>query len=81
MQVRKKATVDEWTTLPSMVVLAQAAAMKSDVGVETAAGQTVLFVTNPATGNLNHLGKLIFIEDTVTIAQCEVAFLVAQSGD
>ena len=81
VQVRKKATVDEWTTLPSMVVLAQAAATKSDVGTETAAGQTVLAVTNPATGNLNHLGKLIFLEDTVTIGQCEVAFLTAQSGD
>jgi hypothetical protein len=81
VRVRKKATVDEWTTLPSMIVLAAVAATKSDVGAETAAGQTVLGVTNPATGNLNHLGKLIFIEDTVTIAQCEVAFLVSQSGD
>jgi len=79
--VRKKATVDCWTYLPSMLVLAQAAATKSDVKTETLAGQTVLAVTDPATGNLNHLGKQIFLEDTVTIAQCEVAFLVSQTGD
>jgi len=79
--VRKKATVNEWTALPSMNVLSQVAATKSDCSGTTAAGQTVVGVTNPATGNLNHLGKLIFIEDTVTIAQSEIAFLSAQSGD
>jgi len=81
VMVRKKATVNSWDLLPSMNVLSQVAATKSDCSGTTAAGQTVVGVTNPATGNLNHLGKLIFLEDTVTIAQSEIAFLVAQSGD
>jgi hypothetical protein len=81
IQVRKEATVDEWTTFMSCIGPSGMTAVKSDVGGETAAAETVLNVTNPATGGLDHLGKLIFLEDTVTIAQCEIAFLVAQSGD
>lgn len=81
VQVRKEATVDEWTDLVRFIGPTNAAATKSDMVGTNNAAATVLGVTNPATGNLDHLGKFIFIEDTATIAQCEVAFLVAQSGN
>ena len=83
VQVRKKATVNEWVDIHRFVTLANAAASKSDcVGTPAgAAAATTLGVTNPATGNLDHVGKFIFIEDTATIAQCEIAFLVSQSGN
>lgn len=81
VQVRKEAEVNEWTDLTRFIALAQAAATKSDFAAEEAAAQTELSVTNPATGHLNHVGKFIFLEDTVTIANCEIAFLVSQSGD
>ncbi|MFZ2809464.1 MAG: hypothetical protein WAZ60_24025 [Desulfosalsimonadaceae bacterium] len=79
-QVKKEAGLDEWTSLQSFVG-PSGTATKSDCSGETAAGQTVVGVTNPTTGNLNHLGKFIFFEDTDTIAQCEIAYLTATSGD
>ena len=82
VQGRKEDALDEWTEITRANVLAYAAvAVKSDFAAQEAAGQTVLDVTNPATGGLDNLGKLIFLEDTATIAQCEIAYLVAQSGD
>ena len=80
VQVRKEAALDEWTDFyrwggPT------GTAMKSDFAAQEAVGQTELSVTDPATGGLDNLGKFIFLEDTVTIAKCEIAFLVAQSGD
>lgn len=79
-QVGQEAGKEEWSTFSSFIG-PTGTATKSDCSGETAAGQTVVGVTNPATGNLNHLGKFIFIEDTDTIAQCEIGYLVAQSGD
>lgn len=83
VQGRKEDSLDEWTDITGtgIVVLALGAATKSDFAAQEAAGQTVLDVTNPATGGLDNLGKFIFLEDTATIAQCEIAYLVAQSGD
>jgi len=83
VQIRKEDSLDEWTDLPGgrINVLALGAATKSDFAAQEVAGQTVLDVTNPATGGLDNIGKFIFLEDTATIAQCEIAFLVSQSGD
>ena len=82
VQGRKEDSLDEWTDITHFVALVYAAvAVKSDFAAQEAAGQTTLDVTNPATGGLDNLGKFIFLEDTATIAQCEIAFLVAQSGD
>lgn len=80
VQVKKEAGLNEWTSLQPFIGPA-GTATKSDCSGTTAAGQTVVGVTNPATGNLNHVGKFIFIEDTDLIAQCEIAYLTAQSGD
>ncbi len=82
VMIRTEVGVDEWIPLSGgKFVGPTGTAVKSDFASETAAGQTVLNVTNPVTGRLDHLGKTIFLEDTITIAQCEIAFLVAQSGD
>lgn len=82
VQGRKEDALDEWTDITRFNALSYAAvAVKSDFANQEAAGQTVLGVTNPATGGLDNVGKFIFLEDTATIAQCEIAFLVSQSGD
>jgi len=80
VQVRKEAALDEWTDLTRFAAQI-GTAFSSAFAAEEAAGQTELSVTNPATGKLDHLGKFIFLEDTAIIAQCEIAYLVAQSGD
>ncbi len=82
VQGRKEDALDEWAVITRFNALSYAAvAVKSDFAAQEAAGQTVLDVTNPATGGLDNVGKFIFLEDTATIAQCEIAFLVSQSGD
>lgn len=82
VQGRKEDALDEWTDISRFNALSYAAAaVKSDFANQEAAGQTVLGVTNPATGGLDNVGKFIFLEDTATIAQCEIAYLVSQSGD
>lgn len=79
---RKEDALDEWTDIVGAFrVLAFGAATKSDFAAQEAAGQTTLSVTNPTTGNLDHIGKYIFLEDTATIAQCEIAFLVECGAD
>jgi len=80
VQIRSEASLDEWTDLTRFTG-PTGTAFVSDFAAEEAAAQTILSVTNPATGKLDHVGKFIFLEDTVTIAQCEIAFLVSQSGD
>lgn len=80
VQCRSEAALDEWTTLTTFIG-PTGTAVKSDFAAEEAAGQTVLSVTNPATGNLDHVGKFIFLQDTVTVANCEIAYLVSQTGD
>jgi hypothetical protein len=79
-QTGPEAGKDEWYTFSSFVGPI-GTATKSDCSGETVAGQTVVGVTNPTTGNLNHVGKFIFLEDTDTIAQCEIAYLVSTTGD
>ncbi len=82
VQGRKEDALDEWTVITRFNALSYAAvAKKADFAAQEAAGQTVLDVTNPATAGLDNVGKYIFLEDTATIAQCEIAFLVSQSGD
>jgi hypothetical protein len=80
VQVRSEASLDEWTDLTRFGGPTGTAFVSNFTTVEAAA-QTVLNVTDPATGNLDHVGKFIFLEDTATIAQCEIAFLVSQSGN
>lgn len=79
VQARSEASLDEWTTLTRLVGPI-GTPVKSDFAGTEAVGQTELSVTNPATGHLNHVGKFIFIENT-TIANCEIAWLVSQTGD
>ena len=80
VQTRSEAALDEWTTL-TRYVGPVGTGQKADFADTEAQGQTVLSVTNPAAADLDHLGKFIFLEDTNTIAQCEIAWLVSQSGD
>jgi hypothetical protein len=54
---------------------------KRDISADEAAGQTVLSTTDPVTGNLNHHGKFLFIENTATAANSEIVFSTADSGD
>jgi hypothetical protein len=80
VQIQKEAALDEWTDLTRFIGPTGTAVKSDFVGTNNAAA-TTLGVTNPVTGTLDHLGKFIFFEDTVTIAQCEIAFLVSQTGD
>ncbi len=82
VQMLTEDSVEEWVTIHDAIYLVfTAVATKSDFAAQEAAGQTLLDVTNPATGGLNNIGKFIFLEDTATIAQCEIAYLVSQTGD
>lgn len=71
---------DDWTEV-TRYTCCVGTGFKSDFGGDEAAAQTVLSVTNPTTGNLDHDGKWIFIEHTGTIANCEIAFQTANSAD
>ena len=82
VQGRKEDSLDEWATITRFTALAfAAAATKSDFAAQEAVGQTTLSVTDPTTGNLQHLGKFVFLEDTVAIANCEIAFVVECGAD
>lgn len=72
---------EEWTTIMRFNVLALGAATKSDFADSEAVDQTTLSVANPTAGNLDHIGKFIFIEDINTIAQCEIAFITECGAD
>lgn len=80
VQVRKEATVDEWTEWCSPVSCAGLTAFKTDVASTAAAGQKVIAITNPTAGNLNHVCKNIFILDA-TIASCEIVWQTACGAD
>ena len=81
VQIRSEdATPDEWTNLPSFVG-PTGTPFKIDCATDSAAGQKVLSATNPTAGNLDHDGKKVFIEDTNTIAQCEIGFQTAHGAD
>lgn len=81
VQIRKEDSLDEWSDLRRFTALALGAASKSDFKAQEAQGQTILSITAPTTGNLDHVGKFVFLEDTATIAQCEIAFLVECGAD
>ena len=81
VQIRKEDSLDEWTDLTRFNALALGVATKSDFAAQEAAGQTILSVTDPTTGKLHHLGKFVFLEDTVTIANCEIAFVTECGAD
>jgi hypothetical protein len=81
VQIASEAGVDDaWTTLTKFVG-PTGTASKADFANQEAAAQTVLGVTNPDTANLNHQGKFIFLEDTATVAQCEIAYQIDDSAD
>ena len=81
VQVRSEASLDEWTDLTRFGGPTGTGVKSDMVGTANDIGDTTLDVTDPATGTLDHVGKFIFIEDTATIAQCEIAFLVSQTGN
>lgn len=56
-------------------------ATKVDLGEDEAAGQTVLTVIDPVTNNIDINGKFIFLKNTATIANSEVAYQTSNSGD
>lgn len=72
---------EEWSVITRFNVLSLGAATKSDFKAQEAVDQTILSVTTPTTGNLDHVGKFIFLEDTAAIAKCEIAFLVECGAD
>ena len=81
-QYRKEDALDEWTDiLGGRFIGPTGTASKSDFAAQEVVGQTTLSVTNPVAGNLNHPGKFIFLEDTATIAQCEIAYIVTCGTD
>ena len=83
VQGRKEDALDEWTDIVRFNALSYAAVAKTgDWNVAgNSASDTVLLIDNPATAGLDNIGKFIFLEDVNTIAQCEIAFLVSQTGD
>lgn len=80
VQVRHEVTVDEWSTVQRFIG-PTGTPTKSDFAAQEAVGQTILSVTNPTAGNLNHIGKFIFLEDTATIGQCEIAWITECGAD
>jgi hypothetical protein len=80
VQIRKEATVDEWTEWARLVSCSGLTAFKADVANTAAAGQKVIAVANPTAGNLNHICKNLFILDA-TIAQCEIVWETACGAD
>ena len=80
VQTRSCAGVDEWSTLTRFVGPI-GTPTKSDFADAEAAGQTTLSITNPTAGNLNHVGKFIFIEHTTDITKCEIAFILECGAD
>lgn len=79
---RTEDLLDEWKVICRFNALAYAAvAVKSDFAAQEAAAQKTLSVTNPTAGKLNHLGKFVFLEDTVAIEKCEIAYVVECGAD
>ncbi len=72
---------DAWITIAQFVTSSGITPIKADFANQEAASQTVLGVTNPETQGVDHDGKFIFLEDTVTPANCEIAYQIDNSGD
>ncbi|PKN71200.1 MAG: hypothetical protein CVU54_01905 [Deltaproteobacteria bacterium HGW-Deltaproteobacteria-12] len=73
VQIRKEATVDEWTTLTRFTALGGKTAFHMHPNGNINAGQKVIGVDNPTAGNLNHVGKHLFILNT-TVANSEIVY-------
>ena len=79
-QIQSEAALDEWTTFCTFIG-PTGTAVKSDFAAQEAAAQTILSIANPTAGGLDNVGKFIFLEDTATIAQCEIAYIVECGAD
>ena len=80
IEARKEATVEEWTVIQRFAVLSGKTAFKTDVASTAAAAQAVIAVANPTAGNLNHLGKRLFILDA-TPANSEIVWQTEVGAD
>jgi len=80
VQVRGYTGLDVWTDLTRFIGPIGTGVEVAMPGDEAAA-QTILSVTNPTAGHLNHIGKFIFIEDKGTIGDSEVAFIIDCGAD
>lgn len=80
VEVRKEATVDEWTVWNRCTRLSGKTAFKTDVADTAAAAQKVIDIANPTAGNLNHINKRLFILDA-TVANCEIVWQTACGAD
>jgi hypothetical protein len=80
VQIRKEATVEEWTDWCRVVRLSGKTAIKNDIASEAASGQKVIATANPVAGNLDHVARNIFILDA-TVAQCEIVYQTAFGAD
>jgi len=80
IEVRKEATVDEWTVWQRLSVLSGKTAFSTDVADTAAAAQKVIAIANPTAGNLNHINKRLFIEDA-TAANCEIVWQTECGAD
>ncbi len=80
VEVRKEATVDEWTVWQRLTVLSGNTAFSTDVASTAAAAQKVIAIANPTAGNLDHINKRLFIEDG-TAANCEIVWQTECGAD
>lgn len=80
VQISSEAGVDgSWTTLTRYIALAGFTFVKVDCN-DVNSGTTV-FVTNPATGGLDHDGKEVFLYDVATIANSQIMYQIDNSAD
>lgn len=80
VEVRKEATVEEWTIWHRASALSGITAFKTDVADTAAAAQKVIDIANPVAGNLNHINKRLFILDA-TVANSEIVWQTACGAD
>lgn len=82
VQIRSEdATPDEWTTLCSFVGPTGTPATHMHPSGTAAAGQKVILIANPTAGNLNHIGKFIFLANTDAIANSEICYITFCGAD
>ena len=80
VQIRSEdATPDEWTTLCSFVGPTGTPFHLHPSGT-AAAGQKTILVANPTAGNLNHIGKFIFLLNA-TVANSEICYQTQCGAD
>lgn len=80
VQIRSEdATPDEWTTLTSFTGPTGTPFHMHPSGT-AAAGQKIIPVANPTAGNLNHIGKWIFLKNA-TIANSEMVYQTQCGAD